>query len=196
MCRSDLVDTDLDLTPSNKKEIEDAEEKIRTFLGYPCASDFQQQFESQIDPAKREYLDRVGKTEWISMPTEFMLHIQQREYRCDWASQSIYEMELRSIGNPHLPPTGEQFYRQLIGAQQAYTSNQRQQGEPQGQVEHTVLVNFRPTKFTFPYPIKPPYLLNLLSTIVCGNALCGYSRTHTCTHNYNVMQKRKTREIL
>ena len=76
---------------SYEKEIEVAEEKIRSWVGCPCASDFQQQFESQIDPAKLKYLDRVGKTEWIIMQTELMYHIQQQEYRRDWINQSIYE---------------------------------------------------------------------------------------------------------
>lgn len=61
---------------SNETEIEVIEEKIRKFIGYPCASDFQQLFKSQINPAQRNYLDRVGKTEWVIMPTDFMYHIQ------------------------------------------------------------------------------------------------------------------------
>ena len=129
---------------SNEKEIEVAEEKIRSLVGCPCASNFQQRFESQIDPAKLKYLDRVGKTEWIIMQTGLMYHIQQQEYHRDWINQSIYQL----TGNIRLRPTGEQFCLQLSGAAQDYYSSRRQKGtKHQVQTENTVVINFRVSSY-------------------------------------------------
>ena len=117
---------------------------------------FQQQFESRIDKAKEKYLKDVGKTEWVIMSTNLLRHIQQQEFCHDWTSQSMYETEKQLFGLPDIPPTGEQFYRQISGAIQDYGSAPRQRDKPK--VEHQVIIDFRPTIFQFIFTIKPPYL--------------------------------------
>ena len=132
----------------NEAEIEAIEEKIRKHIGHLCIPDFQQ-FRSRIDRDKQQHLERVGMTEWILMSTGLVECIKN-QFQRRWIAHSIYETE-KGYG---LPPTGEQFLRQLCQVQCDYD----REHQKEHQVVHQVKITFKPTDFTYFITISPPYV--------------------------------------
>ena len=132
-----------------KRNVEDAEVKIRKLLGRELGPDFQDQFTSSLDYSKHQHVSKVGKTEWILIETGRMKRIQEH-FRHNGIACII---ELSVMGKS---PTGGDVYKQLGRIVNSHNLGQQRFRLPQ--VDHNVEIKFTPTGFTFPIgPIRPPY---------------------------------------
>ena len=129
----------------------DAEHQIRKIIGYELEQDFQDRFVQTLNQGKQQYIDKVGKTEWVLIRNDKLIWIQ-RDYRSTWrASEPLTHITYFGTDGgctlPQSDPNGQEFVNKMDMLCWQHKES------PVVNVDHEVEITFPPTNFRFTQPI-------------------------------------------
>ena len=134
-------------------QLGDAERNIRKLIGHPEFNNeaFQEKFKKSLSGDRQGYIDQVGMTEWVLVPTE-LTNLIQGDYRRNWCGRIPKPNDLRMAALLE-NCTAQRFYGRLFQRVSAYHNPPFTR---KSLVPFNVSITFT-TGFRFPITIRPKF---------------------------------------